>query len=164
MKKRRLVRWAFAIAAALQTARRQAGASRGRSGGFRTGTPCGSARSEFGYGQPYNCGVDATRFLADLVTGRVVSCEEEGRDRYGRLIDRCWVRGESGAIDVGDALVRSGWAVAYRQYSRIYLAAEDEARRMRRGIWGGPSSCPGSTGIASKEGSSRQCCRSWRNV
>lgn len=32
-------------------------------------------------------------------------------------------------------MVRNGWAVAYRQYSRAYNGAEAEAKAQHRGVW-----------------------------
>ena len=36
-----------------------------------------------------------------------------------------------------EAIVRQGWALAYRRYSRAYVSAEDEARKSVVGIWRG---------------------------
>jgi len=63
-----------------------------------------------------------------------VACSARGRDRYGRTLAIC----SAGDIaDLGEALVRDGYAVDYRRYTSDYLAAEDEARAARRGIWQG---------------------------
>jgi endonuclease YncB( thermonuclease family) len=40
-------------------------------------------------------------------------------------------------VDIGRRLVSAGWALAYRRYSMDYVAAEDEARRAKRGMWRG---------------------------
>ncbi|WP_255744440.1 thermonuclease family protein [Aliiroseovarius sediminis] len=39
-------------------------------------------------------------------------------------------------------LVREGWAVAYRRYSRDYIRDETEARSARRNIWSGRFDMP----------------------
>jgi hypothetical protein len=38
-------------------------------------------------------------------------------------------------VDVGDALVASGWATAYRRYGEDYVPSEARARAARVGIW-----------------------------
>ena len=40
-------------------------------------------------------------------------------------------------VDIGRRLVSAGWALAYRRYSKDYVAAENEARKARRGMWRG---------------------------
>jgi endonuclease YncB( thermonuclease family) len=77
----------------------------------------------------WNCGREARNFLAEQVAGRIVVCRREGRDQYGRVLASCRV----GDNDLGDAVVRAGWAVAELSYAGAAL----EARRDRRGIWSG---------------------------
>ncbi len=65
---------------------------------------------------------------------------------------RVWTTGKFGrpvvtaylpdGTDVHEAMIRQGWAVAYRRYlpeplRPAYLAAEAEAKGARRGIWRG---------------------------
>ena len=59
-------------------------------------------------------------------------------DRYGRVVADCFVGRES----LNNWMVREGWAVAYRQYSIAYIAAEDDARTGQRGIWQGRFDMP----------------------
>jgi endonuclease YncB( thermonuclease family) len=83
-------------------------------------------------GRFWPCGRHATRALRDLARGGV-RCDGQGRDRYGRLVARCYAGGQ----DVAEALVRAGAAFAYPEYGRDYVAAEAEAHRAARGIWQG---------------------------
>jgi hypothetical protein len=46
------------------------------------------------------------------------------RDRHGRLVAKVFSPNE---VDIGRRLVSSGWALAYRRYSRDYFAAEQVA-------------------------------------
>ena len=86
------------------------------------------------HGATYACGENARDTLAGLLTGGEVSCEPVDRDRYGRLIARCSVQGR----DLGAEMVRRGWAVDFRRYSRgAYAREEDQARAARRGLWAG---------------------------
>lgn len=84
-------------------------------------------------GQVWSCGREATRALARHIGSHPVVCKERDRDRYGRVVAVCRVGGE----DVNAWMVSEGWAFAYRQYSRSYLAEEMAAKAAKRGIWRG---------------------------
>jgi endonuclease YncB( thermonuclease family) len=55
------------------------------------------------------CGSLATAYLTSLVKGRKITCTIHGRGAYGRAIGQC----RAGGKDVGEEMVRAGWAVAY---------------------------------------------------
>jgi endonuclease YncB( thermonuclease family) len=40
-------------------------------------------------------------------------------------------------VNLNEWLVSSGWALAYREYSRAYVGAEAEAKGGGRGMWAG---------------------------
>lgn len=82
-------------------------------------------------GEPMRCGQRAAFFLADMLSEHTVTCVEAGRDRYKRILAHCEASGE----DVGAAMVRAGWALAFVRYSREYLPQEDEARAAGAGMW-----------------------------
>ena len=86
----------------------------------------------------YRCGAVATRALSALISRKPVRCVTRDTDRYGRSIAQCFVTG----TDIGATLVRSGMAVAYRQYSQAYIREEDRARDARAGIWSGTFDFP----------------------
>ena len=73
------------------------------------------------------CGEAARDRLEQLIGGRVVSCESEGRDRYGRLLARC----KAGETGLNAAMVEAGFAVA----SGDFRAQEARARLDHRGLW-----------------------------
>lgn len=77
------------------------------------------------------CGAASERALAALVRGREVDCRAVDTDRYGRTVARC----SAGGVDLGEAMVRSGHALAYRRYSTAYIDEEANARRAGRGAW-----------------------------
>lgn len=79
----------------------------------------------------WRCGKDAANALSDFIGGAPVTCFPRDIDRYQRVVAVCSVRGES----INHWMVRQGWAVAYRRYSRDYDGAELDARHSRRGIW-----------------------------
>jgi len=82
-------------------------------------------------GKSYQCGRQAALALDEFIGMSPVRCRERDRDRYGRTVADCSVRGE----DIELWLVRGGHAMAYRKYSNDYIAAEQEARNAKRGIW-----------------------------
>ena len=84
--------------------------------------------------QPY--GSRSKQALSDLVFGKAVQVEVRNIDRYGRTVGRVSV----GSTDVNAAMVASGAAWVYRQYSKDtqLLALEAEARAAQRGLWGLP--------------------------
>jgi Micrococcal nuclease (thermonuclease) homologs len=91
-----------------------------------------------GSGRIYRCGQQAALNLADFIGRRPVSCSGRDSDRYRRTIAVCKV----GATDINEWLVREGWAIAYRQFSLDYVAAEQEAKMHKRGIWTGYFEAP----------------------
>lgn len=80
-------------------------------------------------GIAYRCGEEARAAIRAFIAGEPVACAAQGRDRYGRDLATCRVRGE----DIGARLVRSGQAVSFGAYGE----EEREAREARRGIWAG---------------------------
>lgn len=83
------------------------------------------------YGKDWLCGKDATNALRQHIGTNAVRCEGNQRDRYKRLIAICYL----GNQDLNAWLVREGWAVAYRRYSKKYVAEESEAKTDNNGIW-----------------------------
>jgi len=82
------------------------------------------------------CGFEATAALRGLIENHLVDCTRRDKDRYGRIVAVCTVVGPEG-IDLNSEMVANGWAVAYRRYSPDYVAEEDKARKLGRGIWSG---------------------------
>jgi endonuclease YncB( thermonuclease family) len=64
--------------------------------------------------------------------GGTAHCVVLNADRYGRDVALCDVGGE----DVATWLVRSGWALAYKQYGGSAFAGDEAvARDARSGVW-----------------------------
>lgn len=78
-------------------------------------------------GRPWMCGIAATAAMRALVAGRPVRCRAREQDRYGRTVAICYAAG----VDLGAAMVKGGYAVAYGSYE----VDERDARDARRGIW-----------------------------
>lgn len=88
----------------------------------------------------WSCGRIAAAALAALVEGRPVECVEDGRDRWRRVIARCSADG----LDINAAMVRGGWALAYRAFSARYAGEEAAAIAAGAGIWGSSFIAPAS--------------------
>jgi endonuclease YncB( thermonuclease family) len=85
----------------------------------------------FSNGAQVACGAMAKDALEGLIGGSRLACVAQGTDQYGRTVARCQTSG----VDLGNALVASGWAIAFRRYGTDYVAAETRARAARAGIW-----------------------------
>ena len=77
------------------------------------------------------CGVMAKQILIDKIGNNNVECISEGKDQYKRTLAECFVNNES----LSSYLVRSGYAFAYRRYSKKFVADEDYARMNKIGMW-----------------------------
>ncbi len=68
----------------------------------------------------------------------------ERRDRYGRILAYVYVTDGKGDVTFVNAeLVRAGWARTLEippntRFAATFAAAEEEARRARRGVWSAP--------------------------
>ena len=77
------------------------------------------------------CGVTAKVILIEKIGDNKVECISEGKDQYKRTLAECFVNNES----LSSYLVRSGYAFAYRRYSKKFVPDEDYARINRIGMW-----------------------------
>lgn len=85
------------------------------------------------------CGREATRALRAQLKDRIVRCEVVDSDTYERAVARCTQAGRS----VNEWLVREGWALDYRRYSRgRYASAQSAAQSAKRGLWSGTFETP----------------------
>ena len=81
---------------------------------------------------------EALRFNIETVKGRDVrlTLDREQRDNYGRLL--AYVTLPDGRL-LNRLLLEKGYAVVYRRYDFLrkseFLAAEEQARRAKTGIW-----------------------------
>ena len=77
------------------------------------------------------CGKISRDLLIEKVTNNKISCTDEGKDFYGRVLGECFVNGES----LSAYLVREGFAFAYRKYSNKYIEDEEFAKFNKLGMW-----------------------------
>jgi endonuclease YncB( thermonuclease family) len=82
----------------------------------------------------YLCGVEATKFLQSLIKDdESINCVNKNIDRYKRIVAVCHYLNE----DLSKLMVRNGWAIAYRRYSKDYVDDENYAKENKLGIWNG---------------------------
>ena len=77
------------------------------------------------------CGLIAKNKLIEKIANNRVVCINQGKDRYKRTLAECFVNDES----LSKYLVRSGYAFAYRKYSRKFIEDEDYAKANNLGMW-----------------------------
>jgi len=73
----------------------------------------------------------AKQILIDKISNNKVNCITEGKDQYKRTLAECFVNSES----LSSYLVKSGYAFAYRKYSKKFIKDEDYARMKKIGMW-----------------------------
>ena len=89
-------------------------------------------------GKPWACGDWSRDALRARLSGRDLSCSGTEQDRYGRWLVTCQLDGR----DLGQILVRTGVAFAYRRYSVVYVPDEAKAQGEGRGLWAGTTQSP----------------------
>lgn len=89
-------------------------------------------------GRDYACGERATARLRGLAENRRVTCEGREFDQYKRFLAVCRV----GAVEINRTMVTEGHAWAFVRFSQEYVAAEQEARAARRGVFATANTAP----------------------
>ena len=82
-------------------------------------------------GKKILCGLNAKKILVEKIENNKVTCIKEGKDRYKRILAECFVNNES----LSSYLVRSGYAFAYRKYSKKFISDEEYAKSNKIGMW-----------------------------
>lgn len=98
-------------------------------------------------GSPWTCGQSAKEQLAALIDGQAIECQGQGVDQHARVLAVCW----AGREELNQAMVEQGWAIAYRQFSDAYIAAELNAKMARLGIWSSSFKTPSEYRISKLE-------------
>ncbi|WP_019223275.1 thermonuclease family protein [Bartonella rattaustraliani] len=83
---------------------------------------CGTKKAQ------YPCGLEAKKYLEQLIGNQPVTCRWHKRDKYHRILATCRTKKVS---NINATLVRNGWAVSYYNYPE----EEKEARKQKKGIW-----------------------------
>ena len=77
------------------------------------------------------CGITAKKILINKIENNNVECIKDGKDQYKRTLAECFVNNES----LSSYLVRSGYAFAYRKYSKKFIEDENYAKANQIGMW-----------------------------
>ena len=77
------------------------------------------------------CGKQSTKELKNLINKQEVKCITNDVDIYNRFVAICYVN----EININQWMVKSGWAIAYRYYSKDYILDEEYAHDNKLGIW-----------------------------
>ena len=83
--------------------------------------------------QTYFCGKVSKIKLQEKIGKKKVSCILTSKDKYSRYLGVCYVE----RINLNKWLVRNGYAIAYKRYSKAYVKDEKFAKDNRLGIWSG---------------------------
>ncbi len=87
----------------------------------------------FQFNKDYKCGVTAKIKLKDKINISKIKCISLSKDRYKRFLATCY----KDKINLNKWMVRNGYAVAYRRYSKDYVSDENYAKENKLGIWEG---------------------------
>ncbi len=94
--------------------------------------------SFFTFSKNYNCGLIAKQKLKDLVKNKLIKCVIRGTDIYKRKIGICY----RDKVDINSWMVRNGYAVSYKKYSKKYVLFEEKAKKNNLGLWQGNFQMP----------------------
>ena len=81
--------------------------------------------------QEVACGMSAKLLLVKKIGNKTPKCISEGKDYFKRTLAECFVNGES----LSSFLVRSGYAFAFRKYSKKFVEDEEFAKENKLGLW-----------------------------
>tara|TARA_A100001015_G_scaffold311334_1_gene414410 strand:+ start:1286 stop:1786 length:501 start_codon:yes stop_codon:yes gene_type:complete len=81
----------------------------------------------------YFCGRTAKVKLKEKINKAKIKCISSGKDKYKRFLATCY----KGKINLNKWLVKNGYAVAYKKYSKRYVLDEDFAKKNKLGLWSG---------------------------
>ena len=88
----------------------------------------------FNFKRDYKCGEKSTNALKKKIQGKNIRClVQDNKDRYRRNIGICYLKKQ----DINSWLVKNGYAIAYRRYSKKYINDEQHAVDNKLGIWQG---------------------------
>ena len=81
----------------------------------------------------YSCGKVSKEKLISKISGTEIKCIFTTKDRYKRYIATCYKE----KTNLNQWMVRNGYAIAYRRYSKKYVPDEDFAKENKLGLWQG---------------------------
>ena len=81
----------------------------------------------------YSCGRVSKEKLITKINTSEIKCISSSKDRYKRYIATCY----KGKTNLNQWMVRNGFAIAYRRYSKKYVPDEVFAKENKLGLWQG---------------------------
>ena len=87
----------------------------------------------FTFYKNYSCGEVSKENLEVKINRSKIKCILSSKDRYKRHLAKCY----KDKINLNRWMVRNGYAVAYRRYSKEYIPDEDFAKEKKLGLWQG---------------------------
>ena len=87
----------------------------------------------FTFYKDYKCGKVSKEKLTTKINDSEIKCIFTSKDRYQRYIATCF----KGKTNLNRWMVRNGYAIAYRRYSKDYVPDEDFAKEKKLGLWQG---------------------------
>ena len=87
----------------------------------------------FTFYKDYSCGKVSKEKLINKISGSEIKCIFTTKDRYKRYIATCFKE----KTNLNQWMVRNGYAIAYRRYSKKYVSDEDFARANKLALWQG---------------------------
>ena len=87
----------------------------------------------FTFYKNYSCGEVSKENLELKIDRSKIKCISSTKDRYKRYLAKCF----KDKINLNRWMVRNGYAVAYRRYSKEYIPDEDFAKENKLGLWQG---------------------------
>jgi len=97
-----------------------------------------SALIGFQFNKSYSCGVTSKKKLIDKIDDSKIRCISSSKDRYKRYLATCYKE----KINLNKWMVRNGYAVAYKRYSKDYVRDEAYAKENKLGVWEGSFMMP----------------------
>ena len=90
------------------------------------------------FNKNYPCGQISTDKLKKKINNKLLICKWSNKDRYKRYIAECF----KDKTNVNAWMVRNGYAVAYRKYSKKFVSHEIFAKKEKLGLWSGTFMMP----------------------
>ena len=90
------------------------------------------------FSKNYSCGVTSKMKLINKINNSKIKCISSSKDRYKRYLAICY----KDKINLNKWMVRNGYAVAYKRYSKDYVKDEEFAKENKLGLWQGSFMMP----------------------
>ena len=90
------------------------------------------------FNKNYQCGEISTNKLKSKINNKFIMCKSYNKDRYNRFIAECY----KDKTNINRWMVLSGYAVAYKKYSKKFVSDENLAKKDKLGLWVGTFEMP----------------------